>query len=325
MNIPIKTGVEANCPSIPVETGDLNIPRKPILFEGGDIPAVINPLSVTENGTYTAPEGLDGYNPVTVNVPAPVPVTETLSVTENGTYTPGAGVVGFNEVNVNVPVTPIPGTVIDDADMVKNIPVPVEPEVLPEGMLYMIPRGHQYCPPIPEVAGSPWAVICCDAVVTQPYSWVNHDRLVASTKFWLFMDPGQAKCRRDAIQTLSWGDSTSNTPPLHAYVYDTSSPNFEWVELDTTDAQFIADFNKQATDAGAIIHNTLEVCFTNYNLFRYTVGSLEYDMSLSTLNEYSREIDPYYIDEFDCYLVDNTHTAVYQDTYTLKELITAYR
>lgn len=28
----------------------------------------IEPLNVTENGTYTAPEGVDGYNPVTVNV-----------------------------------------------------------------------------------------------------------------------------------------------------------------------------------------------------------------------------------------------------------------
>lgn len=31
-------------------------------------PAVIEPLEVTENGTYTAPEGVDGYSPVTVNV-----------------------------------------------------------------------------------------------------------------------------------------------------------------------------------------------------------------------------------------------------------------
>lgn len=29
---------------------------------------VINPLSVTENGTYVAPSGVDGYSPVTVNV-----------------------------------------------------------------------------------------------------------------------------------------------------------------------------------------------------------------------------------------------------------------
>lgn len=29
---------------------------------------VINSLSITENGTYTAPSGVDGYSPVTVNV-----------------------------------------------------------------------------------------------------------------------------------------------------------------------------------------------------------------------------------------------------------------
>jgi len=30
---------------------------------------VINSLSITENGTYTAPSGVDGYSPVIVNVP----------------------------------------------------------------------------------------------------------------------------------------------------------------------------------------------------------------------------------------------------------------
>ena len=30
--------------------------------------AVIEPLTITENGTYTAPDGVDGYNPVTVEV-----------------------------------------------------------------------------------------------------------------------------------------------------------------------------------------------------------------------------------------------------------------
>ena len=35
---------------------------------GGSDP-VIQPLSVTANGTYTAPESVDGYSPVTVNVP----------------------------------------------------------------------------------------------------------------------------------------------------------------------------------------------------------------------------------------------------------------
>lgn len=36
---------------------------------GGDVPAVVEPLTITENGTYTAPDGVDGYSPITVNVP----------------------------------------------------------------------------------------------------------------------------------------------------------------------------------------------------------------------------------------------------------------
>ena len=35
---------------------------------GGGAAPVIEALTVTENGTYSAPEGVDGYNPVTVNV-----------------------------------------------------------------------------------------------------------------------------------------------------------------------------------------------------------------------------------------------------------------
>lgn len=36
---------------------------------GGGAEPVIEPLEITENGTYTAPDGVDGYSPVTVNVP----------------------------------------------------------------------------------------------------------------------------------------------------------------------------------------------------------------------------------------------------------------
>lgn len=39
-----------------------------VTASGGAASPVIEPLEVTTNGTYTAPEGVDGYSPVTVNV-----------------------------------------------------------------------------------------------------------------------------------------------------------------------------------------------------------------------------------------------------------------
>ena len=65
--------------------------------------AIIQSLSITANGTYTAPSGVDGYSPVVVNVPERVPVVESIDITANGTYTPNEGVDGYNSVNVQVP------------------------------------------------------------------------------------------------------------------------------------------------------------------------------------------------------------------------------
>lgn len=63
--------------------------------------AVIEPLEVTENGEYTAPDGVDGYSPIVVSVPVPegyIQPEGTLEVTENGTH----DVTTFAFVNVNV-------------------------------------------------------------------------------------------------------------------------------------------------------------------------------------------------------------------------------
>ncbi len=68
---------------------------------GGAAP-VVRALSVTENGTYTAPAGVDGYSPVVVDVPDVPPVLETLTVITNGTYTPPTGVDGYSSVFVSV-------------------------------------------------------------------------------------------------------------------------------------------------------------------------------------------------------------------------------
>lgn len=69
---------------------------------GGGANPVIKSLAITENGTYTAPDGVDGYSPVVVNVPIPdgyIKPSGELQVTENGTH----DVTAYASVNVNVP------------------------------------------------------------------------------------------------------------------------------------------------------------------------------------------------------------------------------
>lgn len=58
--------------------GDIEVINTP---DGGDAP-VINPLSVTANGTYTAPSGVDGYSPVTVNVPQGITPSGNINITD---------------------------------------------------------------------------------------------------------------------------------------------------------------------------------------------------------------------------------------------------
>ena len=59
---------------------------------------VFDKLTVTENGKYTPPAEIDGYNEVDVNVQ---PNLTSINITANGTYTP-TDTDGFNEVNVAV-------------------------------------------------------------------------------------------------------------------------------------------------------------------------------------------------------------------------------
>ena len=86
------------------------------LEEGGS--GVIQPLTVTQNGRHDAPAGVDGFNPVDVNVPdrydegyadgeaAVKAKIQSKTITKNGTYyAADDGLDGFNPVIVNVPAS----------------------------------------------------------------------------------------------------------------------------------------------------------------------------------------------------------------------------
>ena len=66
-------------------------------------PSVINPISISQNGEYSAPDGVDGYNPVQVNVESPQPTLIPLRATENRIYSPSDfNADGFSAVTVEV-------------------------------------------------------------------------------------------------------------------------------------------------------------------------------------------------------------------------------
>lgn len=67
----------------------------------GTTPNILE-LGVIENGEYTVPEGVDGYNPVIVDVPPYVPTILPLSITENRVYTIPSGVDGYGPITVEV-------------------------------------------------------------------------------------------------------------------------------------------------------------------------------------------------------------------------------
>ena len=73
-----------------------------IINGGSGSEAIIESLSISANGTYTAPADIDGYSPITVNVPQKEPNIQNLSITTNGTYTAPSGTDGYSPVVVDV-------------------------------------------------------------------------------------------------------------------------------------------------------------------------------------------------------------------------------
>lgn len=62
---------------------------------------VINSLSVTENGTYTAPTGVDGYSPITVNVSGGQSLSRLVNHIE---VVPEQDISSANRISVNLSV-----------------------------------------------------------------------------------------------------------------------------------------------------------------------------------------------------------------------------
>ena len=118
----------------------------------GSKPPVLEELNVTDNGTYSPSDGVDGFNPVEVNV-QPNLQTKAIEITANGTSTIEAdsNYDGLESVNIEVNV-PIPeftteelvatanGTYTPSTDGYSKVRVdvsePVSKYVVPNGMKF---------------------------------------------------------------------------------------------------------------------------------------------------------------------------------------------
>lgn len=103
---------------------------------GGGGGGTIESLTVTQNGIYTASGGVDGYSPVTVEVPdPPAPVLVEKTITQNGVYDPeDDNADGYSMIDVEVPV-------VDVIELNANM-----------NRTYTAPAGKAYSPVVVSVS-----------------------------------------------------------------------------------------------------------------------------------------------------------------------------
>lgn len=204
------------------------------------------------------------------------------------------------------------GTTATSIDIVTELP-----STLVEGAVYLIPNGEQICPSIPT--GYDYNIICINKNdVGSAYNRPSTQDVLNATKFWLFQhNATQPRNRRDQITIITWGTSaTTSTKPTKIYEYDTSGA-FEWTDI-TDDASTDTDFQNNT-----ILHDNRDTIYSDTDIYRFTLGNLEYNTETNKINNLCKLTEIFYIDDFDVYFVENG-TATSQGSHTLKWVATNY-
>lgn len=289
--IPRKNGIEAEgIPSVSVETSESTIPRKPIFVEGGDIPAVIESLAVTENGTYTVPEGVDGYNPVTVNVASLPPAIQSLSITENGTYIVPEGVDGFNPVTVEVEASAVYSPTYIKVQKyfrepdIGNICAPDESLIYTD-WIYLESAGATVVPAYPS-DGLATKTIVSD--VQNP----NFENIASATVFYCFSSDSNPHARGSYPNEITYTQShNQQVAPTKIYSY-TPGGAFEWTEI-TIDAS--------TWDNKGYSNYIDRIIYAPVDIVRNTVSSIVFYQLQNLIGESGKISDVYKTDYFDVY------------------------
>lgn len=196
----INAEINENIPTIGVNVPDGNVPVLPI-ESLGDTPTPVEPviesISITENGTYNVPEGVDGFNPVTVNVSGSQVYTPTYIKLQK--Y--------FREPEI--------GHLPDASE---------DTRLIYTNWVYLESAGDTIVPPYPNDNLSSKVVV---SDVQNP----NFTTITGATKFYLFSSDVNPHARGSYPNELTYTQShNQQVAPTKIYSY-TPGGTFEWTEI----------------------------------------------------------------------------------------------
>lgn len=259
-------------PAIAVETSDSNIPRRGVIMDGGPGPVpipVIQTLNVTENGTYTTPDGVDGYNPVTVNVSPDVYSPSLFKIVER-----------------------LPQTLINEAIY-----------LIPNGE-QIFPACSTVCDyvidPYPNLPLIHYVTVCANYTLVGDNDRVTLADLANITKFWLFDgERTQPHTRYSNGNDITYGSSSRAVPPAFIYEYDKEHSELGWVDI-------TAEVPQEVWDTGnRVVHTTNSIVFSNIDVIRNTSGMEVYTQLYNICDKTGKVSNIYQINTFDVYYIDN--------------------
>lgn len=183
---------------------------------------VLQPLTVTSNGSYTPPSMVDGFSSITVNVPTEASVMTSRTFTANGVYDPADDSVdGYSEVTVDVHPGLITPYAFDlDTGYVYNDAWILGGDTVNYSDVYQVTAGEWYIVSLGSVVGTRFRAIFTTADTTQAEDKIAGTRVAntsdPSPRAYVYFKPSS-----NGFITIT--KDNAGTAGLKTYVYSGAS------------------------------------------------------------------------------------------------------